>query len=292
MDVEETAAVDSMATSTPLHDPPKGLPEEDSNMMQAKTISEDVPESSVPQLGKDTDARQQRIKLSLISLGLIVVLSSILGVSLSSRGKRKSSLAVTSCSACPAGTDMTQWNEVFSNTAVDVANATSVNVTNNVTDGNTTQENSWLQAVLVSMANNNTVVNETEYPSFLLDLSCAEVDILATNYTSDDPECTTIQQYVPDLCQCRVPTPAPTNRPSVSSSPTGLPTSQPSMMPVPTNPPTQHPVGPPVRNFDRFTYEETIVNDEQTDYGPEEWYRVQCPDKLSCVSDKDSQKEN
>lgn len=220
----------------------------------------------------DTKIQKQRqIKWSLISFGLLAVFGGILGVAIS---LKRSSTALQSCAACPAGMAMSQWDAVFATTT-------------NMTDDNaTTLANmSWFNIAFDTLASNAT--NETEplnpYPTLLGDLSCAEVDALAANYSSNDPECGVIQQYVPDLCQCQVPTPAPTNRPSVSSMPTSLPSSQPSMMPVPTNPPTQHPVGPPVRNFDRFTYEETLVGDDQTDYGPEEWHRVQCPDKLSCV---------
>ena len=38
------------------------------------------------------------------------------------------------------------------------------------------------------------------------------------------------------------------------------------------------------RNFDRFTYTDTVVYDKHTEFGPADWDNVMCPSLDLCVS--------
>jgi hypothetical protein len=40
------------------------------------------------------------------------------------------------------------------------------------------------------------------------------------------------------------------------------------------------------RNLDQFNYDTTVVDDVHSDFGPEDWGQIQCPDLATCVSYK------
>jgi hypothetical protein len=38
------------------------------------------------------------------------------------------------------------------------------------------------------------------------------------------------------------------------------------------------------RNLDQFNYDTTVVDAVHSDFGPEDWGQIQCPDLETCVS--------
>jgi hypothetical protein len=38
------------------------------------------------------------------------------------------------------------------------------------------------------------------------------------------------------------------------------------------------------RNLDQFNYDTTVVDSVHSDFGPEDWGQIQCPDLETCVS--------